>query len=730
MAATERLRQPLLSRLRHRLEQRRALPHPHSPPKATPEERRRWLLLMGACWLTMAGALLAASALLSSEVLLLEMIVLVAFAFPVVWRLHFSTFPRFWVNQASFLLALILGIIEWRMGIFTGGRAASGLVLSYRTLVGLFYWVMVFRAFAIRSVRDLTLTALPAISGLLLLLIAAPTPIAFVGTALVVAGTLAMLAGEHATHRADDIDEVIAPASVSGGRWRPRLNSWVSLLVAAAITATIIAGVAARIEPSNPVGQWMRRQLAWRIARLMIGERYMPYGLTRSLSLTEGAPEPRDQLMLIVESESPLKIRTTAYDIYLGREWEQSKREWVRLRRPPGPWELPPPETFGLSSLVTEEMRVRITPRYSFIGTLPVPWCPRELTLSTPSIRYDRSGMVLFNGYLGPGDTYEVLAATPSALTAPEGAPPPPRVDLEHALQLPDDVTDRVRHLTERIVADTSGRPVEIAIAIENYLRTTYEYDLETPPLPEGVDYVDHFLFVGRRGWCNHYASAMVVMMRIAGVPSRLATGFTAGEWIPEEQHFEIRDQDAHAWAEVYLPDSGWVDFDPTPSDTEPETVTEGLTDALGRIGTGLLKAGRWLRANLLLSLAMALLLAAAVAGGLLGYRWYRRRLRPLRSGAGAEERVIYAYRQALRWLAGEGIERPQVAAPWEFHRLVAQERPLLAEDLSLLTSAYAQARFGAQPPPETMADRTEQALARLRDLIFAPGDRQEGAVG
>ena len=60
----------------------------------------------------------------------------------------------------------------------------------------------------------------------------------------------------------------------------------------------------------------------------------------------------------------------------------------------------------------------------------------------------------------------------------------------------------------------------------------------------------------------------------------------------------------------------------------------------------------------------------------------------------------------------------------------MAQERPLLAEDLSLLTSAYAQARFGAQPPPETMADRTEQALARLRDLIFAPGDRQEGAVG
>lgn len=730
MAATERVRQPLLSRLRSRLEERRVLPHPHSPPKATAAERRRWLLLMAACWITMAGALLAASALLSSEFLLLEMGVLIALAVPVVWRLHFSTFPRFWVNQATFLAAIILGIIEWRLGIFTGGRAASGLVLSYRTLVGLFYWVMVFRAFAIRNVRDLTLTALPAISGLLLLLIAAPTFIAYVGTGLVVAGTLAMLAGEHATHRADDIDEVIAPRSVSGGHWRPRLNSWISLLVAAAITASIIAGVAARIEPSNPVGQWMRRQLAWRIARLMIGERYMPYGLTRSLSLTEGAPEPRDQLMLTVESEGPLKIRTTVYDIYLGREWEQSEREWERLRRPPGSWELPPPETFGLSSAVTEEMQVLITPRFSFIGVLPVPWCPQEFTLRTPSIRYDRSGMVMFNGYLTPGDSYEAVVASPAAITAPAGAPPPPMVDFENTLQLPDTVSDRVRRLTEEIVADTGGRPVEIAIAVENYLRTTYEYDLETPPLPEGVDYVDHFLFVGKRGWCNHYASAMVVMMRIAGMHARLATGFTAGEWVDAEQHFEIRDQDAHAWAEVYLPDSGWVDFDPTPADVEEETVTEGVTDILGQIGVGLLEAGRWIRANLLLSLALALLLAAAVAGTLLALRWYRRRLRPLRSGAGAGERVIYAYRQALRWLAGEGIERPEVAAPWEFQRVVAQQRPLLAEDFSLLTSAYTQARFAAQPPPETVADRTEQALSRLRDAIFAPEDRQEGAAG
>ncbi len=727
MAATE---PTALSRAHGWLERHRALPYPHTPPEATPAERRRWLLLMMAGWLTMAGALLAASALLSSRLLLLEMTVLVALAFPVVWRLHFSTFPRFYVNQATFLSAVIVGIIQWRMGVFTGGEATSGLLLSYRTLVGLFYWVMAFRAFAIRNVRDLTQTALPAVSGLLLLLIAAPTVAAIAGTALVVTGTLAMLAGEQSTRRMEGIDEVVAPGRVRGGTWRPRLNSWVSLLVAAAIAASIIAGVAARVEPSNPVGQWLRRQLAWRLARLMIGEAHMPYGPERSLRLGGPAPEPRDRLMLVLEAESGMKIRTAAYDLYLGREWQQSEREWTRMRSSSQTWDLPAPEGFGLSSAVTEDVDVKITPGYGFIGALPVPWCPKRISIGAPSIRYDRSGMVMFNGHLLPGDTYTATVAMPDAVSAPSGSPPPPRVDLENALQLPPDLPRRVQELTKEIVAQTTGRPVEIALAIESHLRTGYEYDLDALPLPEGEDYVDHFLFVSKRGWCNHYASAMVVMLRIAGVPARLATGFTSGEWVPEREHFEIRDQDAHAWAEVYLPDTGWIDFDPTPAEEEPATVTEGVTDTLAQIGVAFTEAGRWVRANLLLSITVVVLLALAILGATLSARWYRRRLGPLRRGATGAERIVYAYRQSMRWLDRQGLQRPVSAAPWEFQRTVALQRPALATDLSLLTDAYTRARFSARTPSEAAVYDTEQALARLRDAIFTPEPDQGGSAG
>ena len=712
------------------LERHRALPYPHTPPEATPAERRRWLLLMLAGWLTMGGALLAASALLSSRLLLLEMTVLVVLAFPVVWRLHFSTFPRFWVNQVTFLSAVIVGIIQWRLGIFTGGEASSGLLLSYRTLVGFFYWVMAFRAFAIRNVRDLTQTALPAVSGLLLLLIAAPTVAAITGTALVLTGTLAMLAGEQSTRRMEGIDEVVTSEQVRGGTWRPRLNSWVSLLVAGAIAASIVAGVATRVEPSNAVGQWLRRQLAWRLARLMIGEANMPYGAEQSLSLAGPGPESRDRLMLVLEAESAMKIRTAAYDLYLGREWQQSEREWTRMRSTLKTWDLPAPEGFGLSSEVTEDVDVKITPGYGFIGALPVPWCPKRISLNAPSIRYDRSGMIVFNGHLLPGDTYTATVAMPDAVSAPPGSPVPPPVDLENALQLPPGLPQSVRDLTGELVAQTSGRPVEIAVAIESHLRSTYEYDLEAPPLPEAADFIEHFLFVSKRGWCNHYASAMVVMLRIAGIPARLATGFTSGEWVPDREHFEIRDQDAHAWAEVYLPDTGWIDFDPTPAHQEPATVTEGVTDTVAQIGVALTEAGRWVRANLLLSITALVLLMLAVLGLTYAARWYRRRLTPLRRGAPGAERVIYAYRQSMRWLDREGLHRPASAAPWEFQRTVALQRPALATDLSLLTDAYTRARFSACTPSDAAVRDTEQALARLRDAIFEPELDQGGSAG
>lgn len=696
---------------------------PWEPAPVTPEERRRWFGLMLACWLTMLGAIVSALGLRPHPALLIELTALIILAFPVVWRLHFSRFPRFWPNQITFVAALVLGIIQWRMGLFAGEQEeATRLVVSYRALVSVFYWVMAFRAFAMRTVRDLAQTALPACSGLLLVLIATRAPSAILGAAMVIGGTLVLLAGEHAASRAREVDTRIAPTRVRGGRWRPTVNSWLSLLVASALAAAIIASVAARYQPSNSVGQWMRRELAWRLARLMIREGDLPFMATQTLSLGGPAPPPRDRLMLVVRCENPVRPRTAVYDIYDGQRWHMSNPQWRQVRGKDGRFRLPPPERMGLAGVATEELEVEITAAYVFAGLLPVPWCAQEVRIDVPSLRYDDSGMISFSGYVLPGNRYSARIAWPNRVVVPPGAPALERVDLENALQLPRELPRRVRDLAGRVVADAEAdKPLTKTIAIENYLRdeANFTYDLNAPPLPEAQDFVDHFLFTSHRGFCNHFATAMAVMLRSLGVPCRLVTGFTAGEYQPERGVYEIRDQDAHAWVEVYLPRVGWVDFDPTP-DTEQQnrSVVGSVHEAVGAVGTALGNALAWARARPAGVIALALLLMIAIAGGVVGKRWYARRPPPLLRNAPAAERVLHCWRQAMRALKRVGLARPPSAAPWEFQRMVAGQNPALAQDLAVLTEKYLAARFGPDPPSGAAADAAEAALVRLHEVI------------
>lgn len=711
----------VFGRMHSFLERHHFTPFAHNPPRETPAERRRWLRLMLAGWLTMGGAILASAALIDSLLLLAELTVIMLLAFPVVWRLHFSEMPRFWPNWITLIAAVVLGVAHWKMGVFTGGEADSRLVLSYRTLVALFYWVMVFRAFAIRTVGDLTQTSLPAVSGLLLILIAAPSPIAFAGTALVVAGTLAMLAAEHSTQRSATFDTVVDRGRVRGGRWRPRVNTWVSLLLTATVTATLLAGITAQMDPSNSVGRWLRNQLAGRLSQLMIRERPIPYFAQEDLPLGGPAPPPLDRLMLTVRTEVPVPMRTLAYEVYTGRSWEHPEREWYRLSGSGDRWWLPPPEEFGLATHVTDKLEVQVTAGWAFLGALPVPWCPQQIELSTPGMRVNNAGIVNFSGHVEPGDEYTVISAVPSAISATRGAPPPPRVALENALQLPDDLPVRVKRLARQIGAETRGHPPEIAMAIEAHLVMNYEYDLDAPELPEGMDFVDHFLFEGKRGFCNHFATAMVVMLRVLDLPARIATGFSAGEYVEGRDVFEIRDQDAHAWAEVYFADTGWVDFDPTPDTGEPDqTLTGGFRYGFGQIGAAIHAAGRWVRANSAEVTAISLAALGALLAVVFGRRWYDRRLRPLRRNATASERILHAYRQALRWLEREGLERPSSLAPWEYHRMAVGSLPGVADGLGELTGQYVRARFGGGIPEPQAAEAAERALGEIRELVFS----------
>jgi transglutaminase-like putative cysteine protease len=134
-------------------------------------------------------------------------------------------------------------------------------------------------------------------------------------------------------------------------------------------------------------------------------------------------------------------------------------------------------------------------------------------------------------------------------------------------LQLPEILPERVHELAKQIT-DGIDNPYDKAKAIESYLRT-YPYDLKVPTPPANQDVADYFLFDLKKGYCDYYATAMVVLTRSSGIPARFVSGFSSGSYDPLRAEYVVRGSNAHSWAEVYFPQIGWIEFEPTAAQPE-----------------------------------------------------------------------------------------------------------------------------------------------------------------
>ena len=140
----------------------------------------------------------------------------------------------------------------------------------------------------------------------------------------------------------------------------------------------------------------------------------------------------------------------------------------------------------------------------------------------------------------------------------------------DHYLDLPKNMPPRISNLAHELVLNESN-PYDKAIAIENHLRNgDYVYSQKIPTPPVGTDGVDYFLFVSKKGYSDYFASAMTVMLRDLGIPSRLATGYSSGSYDSRKEISTIKDSDSHGWVQVFFPGYGWIDFEPTPNWERP----------------------------------------------------------------------------------------------------------------------------------------------------------------
>ncbi len=209
----------------------------------------------------------------------------------------------------------------------------------------------------------------------------------------------------------------------------------------------------------------------------------------------------------------------------------------------------------------------------------------RVTTLSISGFlpNYDDIDAVAPDHRITEGDVYDVTGwqSTASADQLRNASGPLPTYIAERYLGVPVSVTPETRDLAAR-VAGPETNVFDTAMAIQDYLRAAYPYDEQISGPSGEEDAVHYFLFEEQRGYCEYFASAMVVMLRSLDVPARLVAGFRDVPFDPDADGYLYLQKQAHTWVEVYFPGYGWIAFEPTPAE-DPFTYDgeEQAEDAL-----------------------------------------------------------------------------------------------------------------------------------------------------
>lgn len=339
--------------------------------------------------------------------------------------------------------------------------------------------------------------------------------------------------------------------------------------------------------------------------------------------------------------------------------------------------------------------------------------------------------------------TSTISTATPEELA--EAGDYYPEVVADSYLQLPDDFSGTVRMLSANITAG-AATPYEKALAIDAYL-ATFPYDKEIKAPPAGTDGVEYFLTEQKSGFCTYFASAMVVMLRAADVPSRLVVGYLPGESGNRAGEYILRDRHYHAWPQVYFPGYGWINLEATPGSASSPVTVETPVESRPAIQQGeqvtpsqwwdlsywysepavppvdshsptVIPGQPWPFADIMGKMLSVLILVVIILGFIVAilyafrsgfYRWLWKVKRDDEPG------TVYSRLCALGTLVKLGPKPSQT--PLEYAAVLSGEFPAHADTLNEITKKYMDNRFGGEDG--TLSLMEEADLLRMRREIY-----------
>ena len=311
-------------------------------------------------------------------------------------------------------------------------------------------------------------------------------------------------------------------------------------------------------------------------------------------------------------------------------------------------------------------------------------------------------------------------------------------------LQLPRSVPRRVVNLAHQ-ATDGATSAYDKAATLETYLRDNFTYTTHVANVPTDQDWVDYFLFGSKEGYCDYFATAMVVMLRAEGVPARVASGFAPGEFDPSTGVSTVRENHAHSWVETYFPRYGWITFEPSairpiPARIEDSSATEPVatTAAVGpdtsqltadeldellniRDQGGIITSPRpflfTLPGAVLLGLGVLLVLALLVSGAV-AVLWRR--------GFGSLSLYQRPYAELIKLGRWSGTLRPQSSdTPLEVADRMARQVPRARPAIGQLADAYVEGTYSGRPPS---TDPWPAWLVVRRDVIRGLFSRKLGS--